>query len=90
MATSDIINRLDRDLFKDPKISQDELFRRLTHLVEILYTIISQTEGSTTINTNIQTYNYVESGTGITINRVVFDVNGNTVEAKFENGKLVA
>ncbi len=90
MATSDIINRIDRDLFKDPNISKEELCRRLTYLVETLYTIISQAEGSIIVSPNITTYNYVESGTGLTINRIVFDLDGQTIEAKFENGKLVA
>jgi hypothetical protein len=91
MATTDIINRLDRDLFKDPKISQEELFRRLNALVETLYDIISQTSGGTIINTHVTTYaGTTDTTTGITITRVVFDVNGNTVEAKFENGKLIS
>lgn len=101
MATSDIINTLDRDMFRNPRISKEEMFRRLSQLVEVLYTIISQTEGGTI--TNIYTTIYaapipeeVDAGElpvisdGISVTRIVFNVNGETVEAKFTDGKLVS
>lgn len=91
MATTDIINRLDRDLFKDPKISTEELFRRLTELVETLYEIIAQTSGNTLTNPNIRTYSVTtDTSTGITVTRIVFDTEGHTVEAVFSAGKLIA
>jgi hypothetical protein len=103
MATSDIINRLDRDLFKNPEIDQAELFRRLNYLTETLYTIISQIEGGTITNINTIIYSVpvpetvvtepVVPGTpftpGITVTRVVFNVNGETVEANFKDGILI-
>jgi len=101
MGTSDIINRLDRDLFKDPEIPKEELHRRLNYLVETLYTMFSQVEGGTITNINVITYaapiptpptpeEPKPATTGISITRVVFDVNGNTVVADFKDGILVA
>jgi len=35
-------NRIDRDLFRNPQISQEELLRRLSSLVEILHAMMQE------------------------------------------------
>ena len=90
MATSDIINQLDRDMFKNPDISKEELARRLTLLVETLYTIISQAKGDVITNTNITIYtSTVVTSTGATKTVWVFkDSTGKVLEANFVDGLL--
>jgi hypothetical protein len=104
MATTDLINRLDKDLFKNTSIDLPELIKRLNQQTETLYTIISQIEGGTITNINTIIYSTPvpepvvvvppDPGStftpGITITRVVFNVNGETVIANFKDGILVA
>mgnify|MGYP001566031619 CR=1 FL=1 len=87
MATSDIINRLQLDAFKNPQISQEELFRRLNALVEFLYLMFSQTQGNLLVNTNV-TIVRESSPSGATIMRVAFNTAGETVNLTFVGGIL--
>lgn len=91
MATTDVEERLDRDLFNNPDIDKYELIRRLNLLVQALYAMFEQLRGDRIVNVNI-TYSAPEEvpdKVGKTITRVGFNQAGQTVNLKFEDGILV-
>ena len=55
-VNENIIVTIDRDWFRSPDISQEELCRRLTMMVESLYLMLSQIQGGNLINNNTTTY----------------------------------
>ena len=89
MATSDIQPDLNTDLFRVNDLPQAELLRRLQLFVEQLQTKLKQIEGSLLENSNVVTYGNSNVETGRTVVRVGFDVDGNTVNLEFVDGKLV-